>query len=333
MTPQQALRHPWLQKLQGNISKASAAVAGKVPPPIVQRIQRFGAFSDAKRAALERVAGNVLKQHASFAQCKAASGFLDDDVQAAPAAAVAANGAATGAALPQRPSHGHTLSRIAEEGSGDISRLNTALTSRVSDALGLDATGHGSDSAPERNSGAASPFEAQHQSPHATAPLGSAPASTEDLQQLLQQAVDEPTGGHDVTQACGLLEHMMLSDGTVRTPTTCCGMYCTGLIWRLQKSDGGGCQCVLRNTAGCSTPVHHTASSLLTRYINTTQALLLQTVDILCRSTGAPSPRALKRLASASATPTLTTSSSSSPAFLASRTARRCSRRRLRRAR
>ena len=118
MSPLAALQHPWLARAK---EAAGEALNKLKPPPVVQKIQRYGEFGNVKRSLLEKIADNVLKQQTAYTLKRQATiGYLDDEVGADTPAQVLSR---------QHKSDG-ALSCITEESTG---------TSCASGALQLDA--------------------------------------------------------------------------------------------------------------------------------------------------------------------------------------------------
>jgi hypothetical protein len=160
----------------------------------VQRIQRFGDFNEVKRSALERIAGSVLKQNASFAElhlARGSSGYLDSGD---PRGQGGREAAPSGGLTPISEEAGSASSRQQSGASGEI------VPAAPAQAAALAASGQGAAA-----------------SAHAASP--------------------------NVQQCYGLIEHMMLSDGTVRTvPFHCKNTYDDCTLLHVRKHLHAGSQ-------------------------------------------------------------------------------------------
>jgi hypothetical protein len=175
-TPQEGLNHPWIKGFKSNVANAHAKLSRLVHSEpskreAVQRIQRFGEFSKLKQAALEHIAGSVLRQDSVFGHTTSESTFLDggDDQQVAQKQQGLLQTAHRCQSLERRRAHEQhlqSLQPIQEDGSQDASEKTKAA---FDPALQVGA--------------------------EQSRPVSSLPS---------------------VQRTSGLLEHMMLSDGTVR---------------------------------------------------------------------------------------------------------------------
>lgn len=176
-----ALDHPWLRRLRRSRASVEPGVAmatdgdaprrsgsSDAPSGVVQRIQRFGKFTQFKRSALESIAGQCMRQTREYSQS------LDGGGSTAPFSDTGAGPAGSGV----QPD--------------DTQKL---VVARPAAALAAAAA-----PPPPRSGGAAL---------SAAATIGA------------EKVRAKVKGGTSLRRAKGLLEHMMVSDGTVRACRTC----------------------------------------------------------------------------------------------------------------